>query len=689
MGFTLLEKEQLPETLGTGNTAYAGVLAVQGNYNLQLGTNGVIRQTIDGSGNVGIGTTTPDYKLEVQGVISSADAGLQKATFANVGNDLVLTANADSTNVTANILFKSSGSGGSSVSEKMRIDGSGNVGIGVTDPVTKLEVEGSTNGIITMNSTGGTGGRMDFAHTGSNYGNVGSGKNLTGTGNATDMMVNADSVLYLGVGSKDVTINSSHNVGIGTTSPTSPTSVTRFLEIEGTTAGIVLHDDGNDAWDLFASGGKLGTRYNNSVEGWWLDHNGLMGVGTTAPVSKLHVQGGDIGVTTGQKIGWIYNPGGDNNMYNYLKTADDGGVPASHLEISGANWTSGNVAGVKFTHVVTGDLMTIMTGGNVGIGTTAPTANLHVVGSAASQPTVNIQAPGSGGAHLRLWDTTGGSSPYIEFGEGGSTTFTRKGFIQMSGDNIKIAAEYGEFQVWTGTNGSNEDQRLTVTSAGNVGIGETSASYKLRIKTDATLDNGIYLSAGDSSSNHALYVENLAGSAELLAVRGDGEVRINGSGTGDCKIGTTTGTPSGGGFVFDNGTDSILRIGHASGVGDGSNYVLFYYSTNIIGSITQSGTTAIAYNTSSDYRLKEDLKDFNGLDKVSKIPVYDFKWKVDESRSYGVMAHELQKVLPQAVTGNKDAEEMQGVDYSKIVPMLIKSVQELKIEIEELKIKIK
>ena len=53
------------------------------------------------------------------------------------------------------------------------------------------------------------------------------------------------------------------------------------------------------------------------------------------------------------------------------------------------------------------------------------------------------------------------------------------------------------------------------------------------------------------------------------------------------------------------------------------------------------------------------------------------------------MAHELQKVLPQAVTGNKDAEEMQGVDYSKIVPMLIKSVQELKIEIEELKIKIK
>ena len=70
---------------------------------------------------------------------------------------------------------------------------------------------------------------------------------------------------------------------------------------------------------------------------------------------------------------------------------------------------------------------------------------------------------------------------------------------------------------------------------------------------------------------------------------------------------------------------------------------------------------------------------------VSKIPVYDYKWKADESRSYGVMAHELAEVLPQAVTGEKDAKEMQSVDYSKIVPLLVKSIQELKAEIELLK----
>ena len=103
----------------------------------------------------------------------------------------------------------------------------------------------------------------------------------------------------------------------------------------------------------------------------------------------------------------------------------------------------------------------------------------------------------------------------------------------------------------------------------------------------------------------------------------------------------------------------------------------------VVGGISVTGSST-TYNTSSDYRLKEDLQDFAGLDMVSKIPVYDFKWKTDESRSYGVMAHELQEVLPDAVVGKKDAEEMQGVDYSKIVPLLVKSIQELEAKIKKL-----
>ena len=125
----------------------------------------------------------------------------------------------------------------------------------------------------------------------------------------------------------------------------------------------------------------------------------------------------------------------------------------------------------------------------------------------------------------------------------------------------------------------------------------------------------------------------------------------------------------------------------------GASHHIFYNPNGIVGNIETSGSTT-SYNETSDYRLKEDLQDFAGLDMVSKIPVYDFKWKVDESRSYGVMAHELAEVLPQSVSGEKDSlnedgsMKPQGVDYSKIVPLLVKSIQELKADNDILKSRI-
>jgi hypothetical protein len=119
-------------------------------------------------------------------------------------------------------------------------------------------------------------------------------------------------------------------------------------------------------------------------------------------------------------------------------------------------------------------------------------------------------------------------------------------------------------------------------------------------------------------------------------------------------------------------------------------------SITAIGSITRVGTTdAVLYNTTSDYRLKEDLQEIEGLQVLSSIKVYNYKWKNHESRMDGVLAHELAEVLPYAVHGEKDEVDeegndiMQGVDYSKIVPILIKAIQELKTEIDSLKNQIK
>ena len=97
------------------------------------------------------------------------------------------------------------------------------------------------------------------------------------------------------------------------------------------------------------------------------------------------------------------------------------------------------------------------------------------------------------------------------------------------------------------------------------------------------------------------------------------------------------------------------------------------------------------YRTSSDYRLKEDFKNYNGLEILNKIKTYDFKWKGQEDkRDYGVIAHELQEVFPAAVGGIKDEVKEdgtinpQGVDYSKLVPILVKAIQELEAKVSVL-----
>jgi hypothetical protein len=150
-------------------------------------------------------------------------------------------------------------------------------------------------------------------------------------------------------------------------------------------------------------------------------------------------------------------------------------------------------------------------------------------------------------------------------------------------------------------------------------------------------------------------------------------------------------------FILRSGTGSysgVMIINHASTNNTSAGFIDCYYNTSYIGGIAGNGASNVAFNTSSDYRLKEDLKDFNGLNLISNLKVYDFKWKTDNTRMYGVLAHELQEIIPYVVNGNKDEVKEDGkikvqvVDYSKIVPILIKSIQEQQDIIEELKARI-
>ena len=95
--------------------------------------------------------------------------------------------------------------------------------------------------------------------------------------------------------------------------------------------------------------------------------------------------------------------------------------------------------------------------------------------------------------------------------------------------------------------------------------------------------------------------------------------------------------------------------------------------------------------STSDYRLKKDAQEFSGLDLVNRIQVYDYAWKADGNREYGVMAHELQTELPYLVTGKKDEVDENGqphiqrVNYAKLVPVLLRAIQEQQEMISELR----
>jgi hypothetical protein len=97
-------------------------------------------------------------------------------------------------------------------------------------------------------------------------------------------------------------------------------------------------------------------------------------------------------------------------------------------------------------------------------------------------------------------------------------------------------------------------------------------------------------------------------------------------------------------------------------------------------------TTATAYNTSSDYRLKQNVEPMvGGLAKLNSLAPKTFEFKAEPNvKVDGFIAHEVQAVVPQAVNGEKDGEEMQGLDHSKLVPVLVAAVQELSAKVAAL-----
>ena len=245
---------------------------------------------------------------------------------------------------------------------------------------------------------------------------------------------------------------------------------------------------------------------------------------------------------------------------------------------------------------------------------------------------------------------------------------------------------------------------MRIDSSGNVGIGTSSPRTKTHISGLTSNDNP---SLGSSTA--PLFVSNTANSYGLnVGVNNGGaswlQAQSNTSATaydlllnpldGNVLIGTT-GIPNGtstygAGFVPTTNDRVTLRL--ATSDSTANTLAIFYNPNGSVGSISVSGSST-SYNTSSDYRLKENVVPMEGaLDRVDALKPSRFNFIADPEKTVdGFLAHEVAEVIPEAITGEKDAVDeegnpiYQGIDQSKIVPLLVGAIRELKAEIESLK----
>lgn len=741
-----------------GSTDFDTGMITPADGNLAFTVDGVERFRIR-SGNVGIGTSSPAADLQINdgnttrgvagtfhmyGSAVNGDAGdvsneifFRDESVSGWGGAFIRTVRSeDDQNGKDALTFGTSPSGGSVV-ERMRIDASGNVGIGTSSPNagssgtqhSVLTVKGSGslgNGILELIQKGTTGNNQTLGDikffdntnhnvsiealraTSTDSGTLGF-KTRAASGSLTEAArIDSSGRLLVGISgasgfgsleSNDIAITgqailarASGSVLVGTTSAytggklsvnggiVQPSGNQKVIGVWGTSGLQMIGVTGGDNVIGTMGANEPLVLRTGSAERLRIDSVGSVGIGTVPSTWSSTVYdalqiGGSIGVGT------IASRRDAVNQVNFgLNWHYAGGSTLSYVSSSFATNYAQEAGTHRWSHASSGtaggaltftESMRIDSSGNLLVGTTSTAINTstsvaghnlfssgYAVHARSGQTVMSLNRQTNYGTILdfRLAGSVVGSigtlSNDLYLGTG-NTTLT---FTDGSRDIVP-----------TGTNGAQDGDVISLGNANN------------RFK-DLYLSNKVYAAYIGASSDTDTSINFDTANTIKMFTGGQEAARFNA--TGNFLVGGSVEAAGAQSGIAINGknTDSNIYVRHANGTSNGSLYAAFTYNTSTLGSITQNGVSQVLFNVSSDQRLKENIVDAPSASyDIDAIQVRSFDWKADgEHQKYGMVAQELVEVAPEAVSVPEDSEEMMGVDYSKLVPMLIKEIQSLR-----------
>jgi hypothetical protein len=431
----------------------------------------------------------------------------------------------------------------------------------------------------------------------------------------------------------------------------------RLANAVGTTANGLRLDGGAQVHYWYLSDNTTSAFEIGSGAGqWkWLNSNGEqmrltstgLGIGTSSPAVKLDVAGA-------------------------VRSIVSGGTPIIYFNNGSTQHSISNSSGAMPFEIAGVERMRLDSSGNLGLGVT-PSAwyslskAIEIGAGGAIQARTNdaITFELTSNAYLN----TSGNWIYKTTNRASLFNLTNGAYAW----NIATSGTAGNAITFT--------QAMTLDANGVLLVGRTSPSIS-GVKVDAeglfgSIKSGNWSwSFGASSATNAFVINDTTSGSSVERARIDS--------SGNLLVGTTAlgVIGSSNGFRVDSG-GTINTVGAATSYAartatDGA-VITFRRDTTTVGSISVT-TTATAYNTSSDQRLKENIQDADSASGlIDSLQVRKFDWKADGSHQrYGFVAQELVTVAPEAVHQPEDTEEMMAVDYSKLVPMLVKEVQSLR-----------